>query len=75
MKRYESKYVVCPFYHNEGSLTIYCEGVKADSTLLNSFIRSKDKRDFKLDYCNSMEGHKKCPIAEYLYKKYEQGGI
>jgi hypothetical protein len=75
MQRYESKYVVCPFYHNEEALVLYCEGVIKDSTLLNAFRRSADKREYKGCYCTSMEGHKKCPYAEILYKKYEDGGI
>lgn len=72
MQRTVSKYVVCPFYHNENNLTMYCEGVKADSTLLNSFRTTSDKNDFKFTYCCSMEQHKRCPIAEYLYKKYDK---
>lgn len=70
MQRYESKYVVCPFYHNEESLILFCEGVAKDSTLQNAFRRASDKREFKATYCCSMDGHKKCPLAEMLYKKY-----
>lgn len=72
MQRYVSKYVVCPFYHNEDRLTMYCEGVKEGSTLLNSFRATSDKGEFKSKYCCSMKEHKRCPIAEFLYKKYEQ---
>lgn len=75
MQRYESKYVVCPFYHNEEPLTLYCEGVVPDSTVMNSFRKAFDKREYKLKHCCSMTDHKKCPIAEFLYKKYESGGI
>lgn len=72
MQRYVSKYVVCPFYHNEDNLTMYCEGVKEDSTLLNSFRTTSDKNEFKMQKCCSMARHKECPIAEFLYKKYDK---
>ena len=70
MKRYESKYVVCPFYHNEDSLVIYCEGITEDSTLLNTFRRLDGKNDYKKKCCCSMDGHKECPIAKFLFAKY-----
>ena len=72
MQRYVSKYVVCPFYHNEDSLTMYCDGVKEKATLLNHFCTTSDKGEFKSNYCCSMKGHKSCPVAEFLYKKYDQ---
>lgn len=71
MVRYVSKYVVCPFYHNEDKQTMYCEGVITDATLLNSFRSNFDKSEYKTKYCCSMDGHKKCPVAESLYKKYD----
>ena len=71
MKRYESKYVVCPFYHNEGSVTLYCEGVVKDSTLLNEFTKIADKQKYKQEYCCSLANHKNCPMAKFLYEKYK----
>ncbi len=72
MVRYESKYVVCPFYHNEETLTIYCEGATENSTLLHAFRRTAEKKEYKEIYCCSMEGHKRCPIADALYRKYDE---
>ena len=72
MVRYVSKYVVCPFYHNEDKLTMYCEGVISEATLLNTFRSLSDKGEYKAKFCCSMDGHKKCPIAEYLYRKYDE---
>lgn len=75
MQRYESKYVVCPFYHGEKSLILYCEGINEDTTLMYAFLRGADMRGYKVKYCCSMEDHKKCPLAKILYEKYEDGGI
>lgn len=72
MQRYVSKSVVCPFYHNEEPLTIYCEGVIEKSTLLLAFREIKDKREYKEGCCCSLDGHKRCPIAEILMRKYEE---
>lgn len=70
MQRYVSKSVVCPFYHNEGELTLYCEGVVEEATLLISFRELKEKTAYKERCCCSLEGYKRCPVAEMLLRKY-----
>ena len=55
MKRYESKYVCCPFYHNEDSTKIYCEGVeKADLLRACRVAFDGGKSQVKLYF---MQGH------------------
>ncbi len=73
MKRYESKYVVCPFYHNEDNLSLYCEGFVEDSTTLLAFRRLDGKKAYKERCCCSLEGYKTCKVAEALTKKHEEG--
>ena len=72
MRRYQSKYVVCPFYHNEDNLTLYCEGIVEKSTLLFAFRELKDKKEYKERCCCSLDGYKQCPLADVLYKKHEE---
>lgn len=70
MKRYESKYVCCPFYHNEDSTKIYCEGVEKDTYTHNVFTSPKKKTKYRDKYCCQMEKYKQCPLHKAAMEKY-----
>jgi hypothetical protein len=69
VKRYVSKYVMCPFYHNEDALIIYCEGV-TDGTVIHLAFNDKDqKKDYKKEYCCTPR-YEKCLLCKMLNSKY-----
>ena len=72
MKRYESKYACCPFYHNEDSTKIYCEGVEKDSFTHNVFTSPKKKTKYRDEHCCQMEKYQQCPLYKEKKKKYNE---
>ena len=69
VKRYVSKYVICPFYHNEEALIIYCEGVDDKTVIHLAFGKKEDKQEYKKALCCSAK-YGKCLIADMLDNKY-----
>lgn len=70
MKRYVSNYVLCPFYHNEDPLIIYCEGVEEGTVLHIAFLEKTRKQEYKKKFCCS-DKYKKCRLCSMLNNKYE----
>lgn len=68
MKGYVAKEAVCPFYHREDEVGIYCEGVNDDSSIKLIHCSSESKKRYRRQYC--CKEYKRCPIARMLYKKY-----
>ena len=69
VKRYVSKHVICPFYHNEDALVIYCEGVDNNTVIHLAFSKKEDKQDYKKALCCTPQ-YGKCRIAAMLDAKY-----
>ena len=69
VKRYVSKYVICPFYHNEDSLIIYCEGVDDKTVIHLAFSKKEDKQNYKKVLCCTPH-YEKCLLAAMLDSKY-----
>jgi hypothetical protein len=69
-KKYDDEKVVCPFYKYQEAYRICCEGVQKNSNLILAFTLPKYRIQYNTVYCNSIEGHKNCTIAQILYKKY-----
>jgi len=65
---YGSQNVLCPFYKDETSITIRCEGLISDACV-ETFANKKEKREHWKKYCCSE--YKVCPLATFLYGKYE----
>lgn len=68
MKGYVAKEAICPFYHREDEVGIYCEGVNDDSSIKLIHYSSDEKKRYRRRYC--CKEYKRCPIARMLYKKY-----
>lgn len=68
MKGYVSKEVICPFYHREDEVGIYCEGVNDESTIKLLYPSREAKGRYRRENCS--KSYKKCPIAVMLYQKY-----
>ena len=69
VKRYVSKYAICPFYHNEDALIIYCEGVTDDTVIHLAFSKKEDKQEYKKALCCTPH-YGKCLLANMLDSKY-----
>ncbi len=71
MRRYESKYAVCPFYKSEDDLKIYCEGVEDGTFIHLSFSTStKLKKRYRCKFCEGQ--YSDCRIAKMLLAKYDE---
>lgn len=71
MKHYESKAVVCPFYHQEQATKIHCDGVCQGNTVQISFITQEVKNKFRKDFCLNIKAYTKCPIYQAIAKQWE----
>lgn len=70
MKYYESTSVVCPFYTNEDSLRIHCEGNDGSKASHQLFSDRKCREEYKHKYCEN--DYKKCCIAAGILKKWDE---
>ena len=71
MKAYQSKYVVCPFYHQEKWSQIQCEGFCKTCSLQITFASKAELQFHKEIHCESFVGYPKCPIFPVINKQYE----
>lgn len=71
MKAYQSKYVVCPFYHQEKVLQIQCEGFCNTCSLQITFDSKEELLFHREIHCESFAGYPKCPLFPIINKQYE----
>ena len=72
MKAYQSKYVVCPFYHQEKVLQIQCEGFCNTCSLQITFDSKEELLFHREIHCESFAGYPKCPLFPIINKQYEE---
>ena len=72
MRGYQSKYVVCPFYHQESGLRIQCEGFCKSCSLQITFENKEDMLCHRKNFCESFERHSKCPLFPVISRQYEK---
>jgi hypothetical protein len=70
MSQYVSKYAVCPYYHRHDDNRICCEGTDSKNTINLVFGDKKKLKDYNINFCNDVEGYKKCLICKALNLKY-----
>lgn len=68
---YYSKFVKCPYYHEDDTKSIMCEGVVRTSVIRQSFRSKSEKLEWQRKYCNVINEYEKCPIFCVACKKYE----
>ncbi|MBO4216351.1 MAG: hypothetical protein J5940_00245 [Clostridia bacterium] len=68
MRKTESKYAVCPFYHGEEGFAICCEGPADGSTVKMYFGSLRDKLEYRRRYCETMACF--CAYGEALMRLY-----
>ena len=69
MSKTESKYVVCPFYRGEESVSIYCEGPVDGSAAKMVFGSAAGKLEYRRKYCETMSCF--CAYGESLAGTYK----
>ena len=72
MRKYNSKEVICPFYHGEEGLKLHCEGFCPSCTLQISFTQRSILRMHKQTHCNSFKGYPQCPLYPAINGQYEE---
>jgi nitrate reductase assembly molybdenum cofactor insertion protein NarJ len=72
MQKYQSKEVVCPFYHKEEATKILCEGFCKSCSLQTSFAKNEQLLAHKARYCNTFKGYPQCPLYPVINKQYEE---
>lgn len=66
MKQYVSSEAVCPYYHKESPLTIYCDGIDGTASTAINFDGKDQKLYFCRHYCRSARGWRNCKLAAAL---------
>lgn len=65
--------VVCPFYKRDRKAEIQCEGFAGQvSTEYFRFSSFEAKKTFMVKFCYTEMGHRQCPLAKTLYKRYDE---
>jgi hypothetical protein len=70
MAAFDSKYVVCPFYHSNDNNRVCCDGVSNESSIHIVFGDSSRRRRYMMCFCNDIEGYKRCKVCEMLREKW-----
>ena len=68
MNRKVDPYVQCPYYKEEERQKIYCEGVAANSSSIQTFATPQARKDYADRFCKDC--WKKCQISWALSRKY-----
>ena len=68
-RHYMSSNAVCPFYREEASTAVYCEGTVEGSTLRLGFQSGEAACSYKALHCRGR--WRDCPIARMLWKMKE----
>ena len=71
MAHHASKFVKCPFYHDNDNNRIKCEGLSDKSTLHLVFENPGDRARFMREHCNNIQLCRSCVIHKILYNKWE----
>lgn len=69
MTTFNSVKIRCPFYVDEDSLRIRCEGVKGCKRVSVDFKTKIEKLKWQVMYCNT--DYEKCKICQAIEKEYK----
>ena len=62
----------CPFYMEQGSLYVKCEGMTPRGNLTLRFMRKKEKARWITLYCNTIKGCQKCTLWRVSWMEWEK---
>ena len=69
MGSFISKFVRCPFYREDSTQVIRCEGVEENTAINITFGSSKRHREYMEAFCCNK--YKACIVCRMLYGKYQ----
>ena len=72
MSKYQSKYVVCPFYRRNDTNRICCEGVDKTNTINLVFESKEEVLKYQREFCNDILQHRDCRVCRMLTEKWEE---
>lgn len=72
MASHISKEIKCPFYHDDFSHVIHCEGIDDGTTTHIAFVSKSACSAYKIDICSKM--WRECRIARMLDEMYDDNG-
>ena len=61
-----------PFYAEQGSLYVKCEGLTPNGRLFLQFKRTEEQKIWVARYCNRIKHCRECPLWESLWKDWER---
>jgi hypothetical protein len=67
---YDAVNVKCPYYRKYESNRICCEGLKEGTGINMTFENCNKRKQYMVNYCNSIGNYKKCMICYTLDRKY-----
>ncbi len=62
--------IECPFYVEEGTEFIKCEGLLPKTVCIHQFVNSKEKREYEKNVCSVNSG-KKCKHYRNVHILYD----
>jgi hypothetical protein len=75
MAQFDSKYVVCPYYHSNDNNRVCCDGVTDGNTVNVVFGDPTKRKKYMECYCNSIEKYSHCKICNMLHKKWSDDSV
>lgn len=75
MAQFDSKYVVCPYYRNNDSNRVCCDGVTEGNTVNIVFGDSNKRKRYMECYCNRIDNYSNCRICSMLNKKWSDDSV
>ncbi len=70
MKKKESKYAICPYYHGELGEKIYCEGLRDGASSIQVFDGEARAAEYRKRFCYTFR-YPQCLHAGGLEEKHE----
>ena len=72
MEKYADATTVCPFYLDEETLKLHCEGFTKGTQIHLCFDSKERKREHKKKYCHGLNCYEQCPLNSVIMAQYEE---
>lgn len=56
--------VKCPYFMEQGTLYVKCEGMTPQGSMAVNFKRGDEKISWVCVFCNSIKGSERCPLRK-----------
>ena len=62
----------CPFYMEQGGISVKCEGIAGRGSIQINFSNGQEKAKWLARHCNRIKGCRKCPLWKALWTEWEK---